>query len=123
MVKGLLFFLLVISPHKENPITPWGRDATLTTAPTTPTTISLSIQTRAATAMIRFFQNYISPIDGPRSHYFPSSSQYTLLAIQKYGPLKGIPLGCDRLMRENSQMWVYETITTEDGLRKLDPVR
>ncbi len=74
--------------------------------------------------MIRFFQVYISPIDGPRSSYAPTSSQYTLEAIQKHGVFKGIAMGCDRLMRENGEVWMYDTIRTDEGLeRKVDPVR
>ncbi len=73
--------------------------------------------------MIRFFQVYISPIDGPRSSFTPTSSQYALEAIGKYGVFKGITLGCDRLLRENGEAWVYEKITRGGEERKLDPVR
>jgi hypothetical protein len=66
----------------------------------------------------------ISPADGPRSHFIPSSSQYTLDAMRKYGFFNGFILGCDRLMRENKEEWVYRT--TKDGAGKgikFDPVR
>jgi putative component of membrane protein insertase Oxa1/YidC/SpoIIIJ protein YidD len=59
----------------------------------------------------------ISPADGPRSHFIPSSSQYTLDAINRYGLLSGISMGCDRLMRENEDPWVYRW--TRDGAGKL----
>lgn len=83
---------------------------------------------KACRTMIYFFQNYISPIDGPRSSFCPTSSQYTLEAINKYGVIKGIALGCDRLLRENKEMWVYDHIVQheKDGHpieRKHDPVR
>lgn len=78
---------------------------------------------KAANALIRFFQVYISPIDGPRSSFYPTSSQYALESIRKHGVLRGISLGCDRLLRENGEQWVYET-TTDYGIeRKVDPVR
>ena len=73
--------------------------------------------------MIRFYQNVISPIDGPRSNYEPSSSEYTRQAICKYGFFKGVALGCDRLMRENKAEWVYRITETERGDRKVDPLR
>ena len=77
----------------------------------------------AAQKMIRFHQCVISPADGPRSHYNPSSSYYTLDAMKKYGFLQGFVMGCDRLMRENSDPWVYRTCRLEDGtVLKLDPV-
>ncbi|MEZ5315310.1 MAG: membrane protein insertion efficiency factor YidD [Chlamydiales bacterium] len=70
--------------------------------------------------MIRFFQNYISPIDGPRSSFYPSSSQYTFEAIQKYGVFRGISMGCDRLMRENNETWIYKNIKKEGIQLKID---
>lgn len=105
---------------------PWGKDSDLACKLTknekailesTPT-ISFSC------ALIRFHQNVISPADGPRSHYFPSSSQYTLEAIQTYGFIKGFILGCDRLMRENDDPWVYRKALTEDKrMLKYDPIK
>ena len=74
-------------------------------------------------SMIRFFQVYISPIDGPRSSYSPASSQYALQAIGKYGFFKGVAVGCDRLLRENGYLWVYETGEVDGMMRKIDPVR
>ncbi len=51
----------------------------------------------------------------PRSHFIPSSSQYTLEAVRKYGFFKGWMLGCDRLMRENDEEWVYrKTVNSQD---------
>jgi uncharacterized protein len=76
-----------------------------------------------AIAMIRFHQEVISPADGPRSHYIPSSSQYTLEAMKKYGFYKGFLYGCDRLLRENNEPWVYEKISDgHGGELKWDPV-
>lgn len=72
--------------------------------------------------MIRFFQVYISPIDGPRSSYTPTSSQYAWQAIGKHGFFKGVAMGCDRLMRENGYLWVYKTKEIGGSERKIDPV-
>ena len=74
--------------------------------------------------LIQFHQDVISPADGPRSHFFPSSSQYTLEAMRKYGFYKGFLMGCDRLQRENNQDWVYRKGVDGRGVEiKLDPVR
>lgn len=106
---------------------PWGKDADLVAiAPR-----SLCIETECSTPlfgqfaeiMIHFHQEVISPADGPRSHFIPSSSQYTLNAMRKYGFFQGVVMGCDRLMRENDDPWVYRW--TRDGAGKLikfDPV-
>jgi hypothetical protein len=44
-------------------------------------------------------------------------------SMQKHGFLAGFLMGCDRLMRENSDDWVYRKIETEGKLFKYDPVR
>lgn len=76
-----------------------------------------------AETMIAFHQKVLSPADGPRSHFLPSSSRYTLKAMRKYGFYRGFLMGCDRLTRENSDPWVYRTVRTSDGKKmKLDPV-
>lgn len=85
--------------------------------------VNLSLAQKSCKAMIRFFQIYISPIDGPRSSFYPTSSQYALEAIQKYGVLTGIGMGCDRLLRENHDVWVYDVTEKYGNPRKLDPVR
>jgi putative component of membrane protein insertase Oxa1/YidC/SpoIIIJ protein YidD len=103
---------------------PWGIDCELS-MPLKKAEIPIeahSFSSRICLSMIRFFQQHISPIDGPRSSYFPTSSQYTLLAIKKYGVMKGVALGCDRLMRENADTWVYPLTDAYGATRKLDPV-
>lgn len=50
---------------------------------------------------IRLFQKRISPIDGPRCHLFPTCSHYGYLAIREYGPLQGVLMTGDRLLRCN----------------------
>jgi len=71
--------------------------------------------------VILFHQQILSPIDGPRSHFRPTSSQYMLLAIHRHGFLMGTLKGFDRLMRENNDSWVYRTKTIEGKKYKWDP--
>jgi putative component of membrane protein insertase Oxa1/YidC/SpoIIIJ protein YidD len=102
---------------------PWGIDADVQY----PTIIELqpmkmkSPMAWVAEKLIWFHQNILSPVDGPRSHFRPSSSGYMLEAIQKHGFVKGYILGCDRLLRENSEKWVYPTIEYDGRLLKWDP--
>ena len=42
---------------------------------------------------IRFYQRKISPLFGPRCRYYPTCSQYTFDAIERYGVLIGGVLG------------------------------
>ncbi len=39
---------------------------------------------------IRFYQIFISPFLGKNCRFFPSCSEYSFLAIKKYGVLKGV---------------------------------
>lgn len=109
---------------------PWGIDADLAnckthsipiTAPATcPQSSPMVI---ASELLIKFHQEIVSPADGPRSHFIPSSSNYTLEAIRRYGFGYGFLLGCDRLMRENDDPWVYRVIRTPHEVNmKWDPV-
>ena len=48
---------------------------------------------------IKIYQILISPLLGPSCRFTPTCSQYTIEAIQKYGPLKGGWLGFRRILR------------------------
>ncbi|MFZ0564610.1 MAG: membrane protein insertion efficiency factor YidD [Chlamydiales bacterium] len=111
---------------------PWGVDAEIIHIKSnTPENLVQKhhLGQKTCRVMIRFFQQYISPIDGPRSSFCPTSSQYALEAISKFGVFKGLLLGCDRLLRENKEMWVYDRIVQYDECdghiieRKYDPIR
>jgi len=49
---------------------------------------------------ILFYREFISSQMKPRCYFYPSCSQFTVEAIQKYG-IKGFFLGIDRIMRCN----------------------
>ena len=54
--------------------------------------------------MINWYQKYISGwLQAKNIHckYYPSCSEYTKQAIQKYGAIKGIFLGISRILRCN----------------------
>ena len=125
--KFFLFFFVSLGVHTSIMADPWGKDADLARPPLTSACAASpkprSFLVDAGMALIRFHQEVISPADGPRSHYFPSSSQYTLEAICRYGFFKGAMMGCDRLMRENDEEWVYRKIIDPQGrYMKWDPV-
>ncbi|MBN1914491.1 MAG: membrane protein insertion efficiency factor YidD [Parachlamydiales bacterium] len=82
---------------------------------------SPSILAKGANVFILFHQTYLSPACGPRSNFRPTSSRYMQLSIQRYGFLKGFIMGCDRLMRENDESWVYPLITIGNTQYKYDP--
>lgn len=80
-----------------------------------------SIMSKAANKVITFHQKVISPVCGSRSNFRPTSSRYMQLAIERYGFLKGFTMGCDRLIRENSDPWVYRKILIDNVEYKFDP--
>jgi putative membrane protein insertion efficiency factor len=48
---------------------------------------------------ITFYQNNISVFKKPSCVFYPTCSEYTKEAIQKYGALKGTRLGALRILR------------------------
>lgn len=118
------FFLLFIPLHLlavPGFFEPWGRDADIKIQrEERASSSSLSPLGHAMEKVIVFHQKVISPADGPRSHFKPSSSNYMLLAIRKYGFLKGFCMGCDRLLRENDDKWIYRTAEIDGKLWKID---
>lgn len=120
-----LFFILFSFSLFARPgfFEPWGKDADLKMALTEQPAKGpdKSWATLIAQQVIRFHQEVISPVDGPRSHYRPSSSQYMKQAMDRYGFLKGFVMGCDRLIRENNEEWVYRKIEYDGQIFKYDP--
>jgi uncharacterized protein len=49
--------------------------------------------------IISFYQKHISVFKKSKCVFFPSCSEYTKQAINKYGSLKGISLGFIRIFR------------------------
>lgn len=125
MNKMIFFILCCFVSHLG--ADPWGKDADLATKgcgkKSIPTSSSNTCLSGIGQKLIKFHQTVISPADGPRSHYYPCSSQYAINAMRKYGFFQGVMMGCDRLMRENNDDWVYRyTKDCEGKAIKYDPV-
>ena len=48
---------------------------------------------------IKGYRKYISPLKRPCCIFYPTCSQYTLEAIEKYGAIKGSVMGIKRILR------------------------
>ncbi|MFH2046974.1 MAG: membrane protein insertion efficiency factor YidD [Pseudomonadota bacterium] len=48
---------------------------------------------------IRFYQIVISPFIGPACRFYPTCSEYTFIAIQEHGLIKGSFLSVKRIFR------------------------
>lgn len=51
--------------------------------------------------LIKFYRKNISPLKKPCCRFYPSCSQYTLEALEKYGVLKGGFMAIKRILRCN----------------------
>lgn len=122
----LLILLMPLYANAGVQLLPWGKDSELASQPCVVqkrSSCNTPLFGAFAESAIQFHQDVISPADGPRSHFFPSSSQYTLEAMRKYGFFQGFIMGCDRLMRENDDPWIYKTYTLPHGEEiKYNPV-
>lgn len=116
--KLLVAFVLLAIPL--NGYGPWGRDAELTSPCQPNSPCCKTPLQRIGARLIDIHHCYISKADGPRSHFYPSSSHYTQEAICKYGFMRGYLMGCDRLMRENGEAWVYPTVCVDGSCLKVD---
>ncbi|CCB85524.1 MULTISPECIES: membrane protein insertion efficiency factor YidD [Parachlamydia] len=120
---ALLLGLVISSFLHANP---WGKDADLARKQIIrPPSVACKtpLLGYVGEKVIQFHQEVISPADGPRSNFIPSSSQYMQQAMRKYGFFQGFAMGCDRLMRENDDEWVYPTTKNSAGnVMKWDPV-
>lgn len=50
-------------------------------------------------ALIRFYQLIVSPLFPPSCRFYPTCSEYTLQAIEKYGLIVGSYKGLRRLLK------------------------
>ncbi len=52
-------------------------------------------------SIIRIYQKAISPLIGKNCRFYPTCSEYSVLALKKYGPFKGSYLAVKRILRCN----------------------
>ena len=123
VVKIFLFFSFsTLIANGPGYFPPWGKDSELILYQEDPSPPKRTdLLSMAAEQIILFHQNIISPVDGPRSHFRPTSARYMLLAIRRYGFFMGYIKGCDRLLRENKDPWIYRTRTINNVIYKWDP--
>lgn len=49
--------------------------------------------------LIKFYRVFLSPLKPPSCRYIPTCSEYALIAIEKYGALKGGWMAVKRVLR------------------------
>jgi putative component of membrane protein insertase Oxa1/YidC/SpoIIIJ protein YidD len=75
-----------------------------------------------ASAPVRFYQRFLGPHWGRRCSYYPSCSNYALLAIRKHGALVGSIMAFDRLQHESNEARYSPLVQTGGEIRVYDPL-
>jgi hypothetical protein len=50
-------------------------------------------------AVLKFYKRFLSPLLPSACRYLPTCSEYTMQAIEKYGPWRGMWMGIKRIGR------------------------
>ncbi|MEI3376940.1 MAG: membrane protein insertion efficiency factor YidD [Coriobacteriales bacterium] len=58
-----------------------------------------SVPRRLAVSMVGFYRKYISPMFPPSCRYVPTCSEYAMIALQRYGFIKGSWMAIKRICR------------------------
>ncbi len=58
-----------------------------------------SVPRRVLVLVIRFYQRFVSPMTPPTCRFYPSCSQYAVIAIERHGAVRGTGLAVRRLLR------------------------
>ena len=81
----------------------------------------VQIPRRLMVLFVRGYQLFLSPLFPPSCRYTPTCSEYAILALKKYGALKGFILTVHRITRCNPwgghghdpPRWYGETVTQD----------
>jgi uncharacterized protein len=49
--------------------------------------------------LIQFYRLFLSPLKPPSCRYIPTCSEYAMIAIEKYGAIKGSWMAIKRILR------------------------
>lgn len=71
---------------------------------------------------VRFFQTFVSPVDGDRCGMYPTCSTYSRQSIKKYGAIKGFIMTADRLIHEGDEWRFAPLIRRGRSISYYDPV-
>jgi hypothetical protein len=87
-----------------------------------PATGKAGILGEIASAPVRFYQHFLSHQWGRTCAYYPSCSNYALLAIRKHGGLVGSMMTFDRLQHEADEARTSPPILTGGQIKIYDPL-
>jgi uncharacterized protein len=73
-------------------------------------------------APVLFYQKFLGPSWGWRCHYYPSCSNYALIAIREHGAVIGSIMTFDRLQHEANEARYSPLIVAGGEIRVYDPL-
>ena len=100
---------------------PQGLSDTATRGALSPDT-SVSLPAGVLNHLLRFYQQVISQVDGPRSNMYPTGSAYAHQVFNKHGAFLGLLLTAERLLHEGNERKVSRLIKKYGIWRIYDPV-
>lgn len=121
----ILFFTLLWTQTScaENPLLRGPRKAVRSNAEAPePADRKQGLLEEIAVAPVLFYQRFISLHWGRRCAYYPSCSNYSLLAIRKHGALLGAVMTFDRLQHEANEAKYAPLILTGGQIKVYDPL-
>lgn len=83
---------------------------------------SKDVVKKVFSAPIMFWRKIMSRHWGIRCSHYPSCSKYSLLAIEKHGPIIGFVMTFDRLQHESNEARYSPVAVINGETRVLDPV-
>lgn len=95
---------------------PWEKNTKNSSSPTRDSSLN------PLKYFVKFYRDYISPIDGDRCPMYPTCSQYSIECFEKHGLLIGWLMTCDRLFHEADEMKQAPFILVHGSYRFYDPV-
>ncbi|MDP1991818.1 MAG: membrane protein insertion efficiency factor YidD [Syntrophales bacterium] len=87
-----------------------------------PTDGTQGILEEIAAAPVLFYQHYLSHLWGQSCAYYPSCSNYALLAIRKHGAVVGTMITFDRLQHEANEGRTSPLILAGGQIKVYDPL-
>lgn len=116
------FFWTQSSTADEGLLRGPGKTVRIRAIATGPTAGTQGILEKIAAAPVLFYQHYLNHLWGQSCAYYPSCSNYALLAIRKHGAVIGTVITFDRLQHEANEARTSPLILTEGQIKVYDPL-
>ncbi len=122
IILAAALFWIQSSPAEEGLLRGPGKTVRARANVTGPTAMNQGVLEDIAAAPVRFYQHFLSHQWGQSCAYYPSCSNYALLAIRKHGAVIGTVIAFDRLQHEINEGRTSPPIFTGGQMKVYDPL-